>query len=108
MANSAEHVAYLLDQLAAADGLTARHMFGGHTLYIEGKVVGLICDNQLFIKPTAGAEALLEGVDMGPPYQGAKPCFALGAELDDPDLATKALCAVAADLPPPKPKKKNR
>ena len=105
MATSAATVDHLLDLLSAAGVLSARKMFGEHALYLDGKVVALICDDTLFLKPTPGALALLPDVEQGPPYPGAKPHLVLTDTLDDTDLAIRAIRAVADDVPRPKPKK---
>jgi TfoX/Sxy family transcriptional regulator of competence genes len=105
MATSAATIDHLLDLLSAAGDLTARKMFGEYALYLDGKVVALICDDTLFLKPTPSAVALLPDVEQGPPYPGAKPQLVLTDTLDNTDLAIRALRAVADDLPPPKPKK---
>jgi TfoX/Sxy family transcriptional regulator of competence genes len=105
MATSAAIVDHLLDLLSAAGDLSARKMFGEYALYLDGKVVALICDDTLFLKPTPGALALLPDVEQGPPYPGAKPHLVLTDTLDDADLAVRILRAVADDLPMPKPKK---
>ena len=73
-------------------------------LDLGGKVVALVCDDLLFIKPTPGALALIAQPVMAPPYPGAKDQICLEGALDDPDLTMAALRAVAADLPEPKPK----
>lgn len=104
MSNRADTVTRLLDALAAAGDLSARKMFGGHTLYLDGKIVGLICDDRLFIKPTPGAVVALPDAPEDPPYAGARPHLAPDAALDDPDSVIAALRAAWADLPAPKPK----
>ena len=104
MATSAATVDHLLDLLSAAGNLSARKMFGEYGLYLDGTIVAFICDNTLFLKPTPGALSLLPDVDQGPCYPGSKPYLILTETLDDPDLAMRALRAVAADAPPPKPK----
>ena len=104
MATTAATVDHLLDLLSAAGNLTARKMFGEYALYLDGTVVAFICDDTLFLKPTPGALALLPDVDQGPCYPGSKPYLILTETLDDPDLAIRALRAVAADAPTPKPK----
>ena len=105
MPTSAATIAHILDTLADLPGLSARKMFGEYGLYLDTKIVGLICDDQLFIKPTAAATPLLPGIAMGPPYPGAKPHMMMNEILDDPDLAIRVLRAVASDVPEPKPKK---
>ena len=47
MGNDQDFIDYVIDQVDA--GVTYRHMFGGTTLYMNGKVVALICDNQRFV-----------------------------------------------------------
>jgi TfoX/Sxy family transcriptional regulator of competence genes len=85
--------------------LTARQMFGEYALYLDGKVVALVCEDQLFLKPTPGAVAALPGCPAAPPYPGAKPHLLLTDALDEPDRVVLALKAISADLPAPKPKK---
>jgi TfoX/Sxy family transcriptional regulator of competence genes len=104
MGTRADTVDHLLDALSSLP-LSARKMFGEYALYLDGKVVALVCDDQLFLKPTAGAQAALPGCPTAPPYPGAKSHLLVTDALDDPDLVITALKAVATDLPTPKPKK---
>lgn len=75
MATKPEYAAYVCDQLRGAGEVAARKMFGEYGLYCDGKVIGLICDNQLFIKRTEAGAALMPGCPEGEPYKGAKPCL---------------------------------
>ena len=104
MATKAATVTHLLDLLSAAGDLSARKMFGEYGLYLNGTIVAFICDDTLFLKPTPGALALLPDVEQGPCYPGSKPYLILSETLDDPDLCVRALRAVGADAPQPKPK----
>jgi TfoX/Sxy family transcriptional regulator of competence genes len=104
MATRPETIAHLLDALAALP-LSARKMFGEYALYLDGKVVALVCDDQLFLKPSPGARAALPDCPQGPPYPGAKLHLLVTDALDDPDPVTNALKAIAAETPAPKPKK---
>jgi TfoX/Sxy family transcriptional regulator of competence genes len=105
MGTSAATIDHLLDTLAPL-AIIARKMFGEYALYLDGKVVALVCDNQLFLKPTPGAIAALPDSPAAPPYPGAKPHLLVTDALDDPDRLASALRAAAADLPAPKPKKR--
>ena len=105
MPTSPATIAHILDTLADLPGLRAAKMFGEYGLYLDTRIVGLICDDQLFIKPTASAAPLVPNIEMGPPYPGAKPHMMLNETLDNPDLLIRVLRAVAADVPEPKPKK---
>jgi len=104
MSTSAATIDHLTDTLSALT-LTSRRMFGEYALYLEGKTVAFVCDDTLFIKPTAGALALLPEVERGPAYPGSKD-YIIGSEvLDDPELCARVLRVVASETAPPKPKK---
>jgi TfoX/Sxy family transcriptional regulator of competence genes len=104
MSTRPETITHLIDALAPLP-LTARKMFGEYALYLDAKVVALVCDDQLFLKPIPGAQAALPGCPTAPPYPGAKPHLCVTDALDDPDRVIAALKAIASDLPAPKPKK---
>ncbi|MDP1890892.1 MAG: TfoX/Sxy family protein [Gemmatimonadaceae bacterium] len=104
MATDAGYAKYVCDQLHHAGGISARKMFGEYGLYRHGKIVGLICDNQLFVKPTPAGEAVLGTPTYGPPYPGAKLFFNVSDLLDDPEWLVRLIEATDAALPPPKKK----
>ncbi len=104
MATDAGYAKYVCDQLHAAGGITARKMFGEYGLYRHGKIVALIADNQLFVKPTPEGTAVLGTPTYGPPYPGAKPFFNVSDLLDDPEWLVRLILATDAALPPPKKK----
>lgn len=105
MATDADFIAYVHEQSGLGDALDYRKMFGEYALYLDGKVVALVCDNSVFLKPTAAARALLGPVEEGPPYPGARPHIVLDEYLDDSDTLARLLRATAAALPMPRPKK---
>lgn len=84
--------------------MTYRKMFGEFALYVDGKVVALICDDELFLKPTPECKAYLGEVTEAPPFPGANNFFLLSAILDDPDRLAEALRITARALPEQKPK----
>lgn len=83
-------------------------MFGGCTLYLDGKVVALVCDDQLFVKPTSAGRAFIGKVVEAPAYPGAKNSFLIEDQLDDGDWLTKLLTVTAAELPTPRPRRKKK
>ncbi len=105
MATSPATIAHLTDILAGAGDVSARKMFGEYALYLNGKVVALVCDDQLFVKPTPGALALIGAPETAPPYPGAKPHVLITDALDDHDLMARLLQVVAAETSAPKPRK---
>ena len=82
MASNPDFVQFIADQCAGAGDITTRKMFGDYGIYCNGKIFGLISDNQFFIKPTDAARPLLKTIDMRPPYEGAKPYFYI-EDVDD-------------------------
>lgn len=108
MASDPDFLQYITEQLAGVYGLSHRKMFGEYALYMGRKVVALVCDNQLFLKPTAAGRALLEHPTEAPPYPGAKPYLLIDSALDDRDLLAELFRATEGETPEPKPKRTTR
>jgi TfoX/Sxy family transcriptional regulator of competence genes len=102
----ADTVQFICDQAGLGARLTFRKMFGEYALYLDGKVVALVCDDQLFLKPTPEGRALLGAVPEGSPYPGCRPFLMLAAELDNPERLSAALEITARVLSAPKAKAK--
>ncbi|SEM23624.1 Transcriptional regulator of competence genes, TfoX/Sxy family [Pseudoxanthomonas sp. GM95] len=105
MATDADFIEYVHAQAALGAALASKKMFGEYALYLDDKVVALVCDNQVFLKPTTPGRALLHEVIEQPPYPGAKPHYLLADALEDTDTLQRLLRATADALPLPKPKK---
>lgn len=105
MASDLEFVEYVCDQINTAGQITFRKMFGEYAIYCEGKVIALVCDNQFFVKPTAGGRSLIENVEEAPPYPGAKLYFLIGDQLDDREWVSNLARITERETPAPKPKK---
>jgi DNA transformation protein len=107
MATSTNTIAFLLDQLCGAGDMSAKKMFGEYCLYLAGKPVGLVCDDQLYLKPTKAGQALLQQVVEGSPYPGAKPHLLITADQwEEAEWLCDLVRATAKELPLPKPKVK--
>ncbi|MCI4431836.1 MAG: TfoX/Sxy family protein [Burkholderiales bacterium] len=104
MASDLHFVEYVCEQAGRAPALSHRKMFGEYALYMQGKVVGLVCDNLLFVKPTLQGKAVLGATTERPPYPGAKPYFHVAEELEDQELMQRLFRVTALALPPPRPK----
>lgn len=105
MASDQNFVEYIAEQAADAGSITYKKMFGEYGVYVDGKIVGLVCDNQLFIKPTEAGRALISKVVEAPAYPGAKPSFLIEEGLDDGEWLSNLFRVTAQALPAPKPKK---
>jgi TfoX/Sxy family transcriptional regulator of competence genes len=105
MASDQSYVDYVCEQIADAGVISHRKMFGEYAVYCNGKVVALVCDNQLFVKLTDVARRLLGQIKEGQPYPGAKPWVVADEYLDDEELITRLIRDTASILPDPKLKK---
>lgn len=87
--------------ITAAGSVKARRMFGEYGIYCDGKIVALVCDDQLYLRPTPAGRVLLgKHVDEQPPYPGAKPSFRIDGELwDDAEWLAGLVRMTAAALP---------
>ena len=107
MASKQSTVEYIAEQIAQAGNIRYHKMFGEYALYCNEKVVAFVCDDQLFLKPTASGRALIEVLEEAPAYPGSKMYYLISPDLwEDRELMTKLIVATASALPPPKVKKK--
>lgn len=84
-------------------------MFGEYALYCDEKVVALICDDRLFVKPTEAGRSFAEHAEEAPPYPGSKPFILIEEDRwEDRTWLTELIRLTAAALPLPKPKKPKR
>lgn len=98
VASSREMVDYVCDQLRGAGTVTARRMFGEWGLFCGGVYFGCVCDNQLFIKPTATNVDLLERPEPMAPYEGARPYWLI-EDLEDREGLAALVKRTCAELP---------
>ncbi len=105
MASDAGFVEFIREQLRGAGEISVRKLFGEYAIYSGRKVVALVCDDRLFLKPTAAGRALLRTPMEAPPYPGASLYFVLDEHVDDADFLATLVRATESELPEPKPKK---
>lgn len=106
MSSQQKTVDYILEQSAGAGDVSARKMFGEFGMYCDGKIIALICDDQLFVKPTQAGRDYIGAVTEGLPFPKANPYFLIDGDLwDDADWMAGLVRVTAAELPMPKPKK---
>ena len=96
---------FILDALGIPEVFAARAMFGEYALYANGTVVGLVCNDQLYVKILPASSALEHACEKDEAYPGSKPHYVVEehqltqiAEL--PDI----LMAIAESLPAKKKK----
>lgn len=107
MATTKKTIEYLLEQLTHAGEVSARKMFGEYALYCNGKVVALVCDDKLYVKPTKAGKNLIGNVEQAPPYPGAKLYYLISGDLwEDSDWLSELINITEKELPLPKLKAK--
>lgn len=50
MPDSPDFVAHVLEMMRPTAAATARAMFGGHGVYVDGRIVGLVVNDELYLK----------------------------------------------------------
>ena len=108
MASDLNFVKFVADQIDASCEISYRKMFGEYALYSRNKVVALICDDQLFIKPTEAGKSFIGEVVESPPYPGAKLAFLIQDKIEDKEWLTQLITVTEEELPKPKPKRKKQ
>jgi TfoX/Sxy family transcriptional regulator of competence genes len=92
-------VEFVVDQIRDIGNISYKYMFGGCAIYCGNKVVALICNNQLFVKPTQGGEQFIKAVDKMPPYPGAKQYFLIENKIEDKEWLSNLIRITTRELP---------
>ena len=96
---------YVRDCFSAVGDIVIKSMMGGYLVYFNGKLIGDICDNELFLKRTPASDRLLADSDLRYPYEGSRTLMHIFVRFDDMDLISELLEGMYAELPEKKPKK---
>lgn len=107
MATKQGTIDYILDQLTSVHDVSARKMFGEYSLYCDGKVVGLVCDDTLYMKITEeGKQFVGEYYQEGYAYKGAKGSMVIDEDrIEDREWICELIEITALHVPLLKKKK---
>ena len=108
MASDKSFADFIVDQIENVGQITYRKMFGEYVLYCDGKVVALICDNRLFVKPTDAGRTFIGDVVEAPPYEGAKLSFLIDDRVEDRQWISNLIRITYKELPEQKIKTKKK
>ena len=100
-----EYNEYVREALSAAGDIVIKSMMGGYLVYLNGKLIGDICDNELFLKRTPTSDRMLAESELRYPYEGSKTLMHVFDGFDDKALILELLKGMYAELPDKKPKK---
>ncbi len=106
MATSKEFHDYVVESLQKVGSVATRKMMGEYCVYYQGKLIGNICDNCLFLKPTESVLRLMPDAGRAYPYEGSKTLMAVVEDVEDTGLMAEVLEGMYHELPEPKGKRK--
>lgn len=106
MSTKASTIEFILDQLSDLPDVSARKMFGEYALYCAGKVVALVCDDELFVKITDSGKAFVaDRYEEGFAYPGAKPSMRIEGDcIEDRKWISELIRITSEHVPEPKKK----
>lgn len=105
MATTKEFLDYIVENLQKAGDISTRKMMGEYLVYYKGKLVGDVCDNCLYLKPTETVLRLMPDADRDYPYEGSKTRMVIVDDVENTELMTDVLEGMYEELPEPKKKK---
>ena len=106
MATTQEFHDYVMENLRKVGDVSTRKMMGEYCVYYKGKLIGDICDNCLFLKPTESVLRLMPDADRGYPYEGSKTLMVVVDAIENAELMEEVLNEMYKELPEPKKKTK--
>ena len=101
MACNPDFVQYVIDQCSDAGEIAVKKMMGDYCVYCDGVLFCLICDNNFYVKVTEPGRAVLKGVILRSPYDGAKDYFFI-SDVDDREYMMSLVKVTIMALPKPK------
>lgn len=61
-----EFVSYLVEMMQSIGPVSAKSMFGGHGIFLNGLMFGLVADGVLYFKASKNSEEAFKSRDLGP------------------------------------------
>ena len=96
---------YVCESFSTVGDIVIKAMMGGYLVYFNGKLIGDICDNEVFLKRTTTSDRLLAESELRYPYEGSKTLMHVFDRFEDTDLIAELLEGMYTELPEKKPKK---
>lgn len=105
MATSKEYYDYVMEQLLKIPGISSRKMMGEYCIYYYDKVISLLCDNQLLLKPTESVLRQFPDADREYPYEGSNSLMVVVDDIENIEVLETVFIQMYEELPNPKRKK---
>ena len=100
-----EYNEYVREAFSVAGDIIIKSMMGGFLVYFNGKLIGDICANELFLKRTPTSDRLLADSELRYPYEGSKTLMHVFDRFEDAALVQELLDGMYLELPEKKPAK---
>ena len=97
---------YVREVFSAAGEIVIKSMMGGYLIYLNGKLIGDICDNEVFLKRTPTSDRLLADSELRYPYEESKTLMHVFDRFDDTAFIRELLEGMYNELPEKKRKAK--
>lgn len=96
---------FVREIFSVAGDIVIRSMMGGYLIYFNGKLIGDICDNELFLKRTPISDKLLAESELRYPYEGSKTLMYVFDSFEDRVLILELLNGMYSEHPEKKCRK---
>ena len=96
---------YVRASFSESGDIAIKSMMGGYLVYFNDKLIGDICNNELFLKRTPTSDRLLADSELRYPYEGSKTLMHVFDNFDDKTLILDLLDGMYAELPEKQPRK---
>ncbi len=96
---------YVRASFSESGDIAIKSMMGGYLVYFNDKLIGDICNNELFLKRTPTSDRLLADSELRYPYEGSKILMHVFDNFDDKTLIMDLLDGMYAELPGKQPRK---
>ena len=107
MATSPEYAQFVENQFRGLEGFSMRRMFGEYAIYLQGRVLGFLADEQILLQDTPMARKLLPDAERRELFPGSK-LFVIFEDEGNAHLLKSVSEAMWEELPLPKPRKSRK
>lgn len=107
MATSKEYALFVENQFRGLEGFTLKRMFGEYGMYLQGRVLGFLADEQILLQSTPTAMRLLPEAERRELFPGSK-LFIVFPDEGNSQLLKSVSMAMLDELEFPKPRKSAR
>ena len=104
MATSREYALFVENLFRGVERFSMKRMFGEYGIYLQGRVLGFLCDEQILLQDTPTARKLLPNAERKELFPGSK-LFIIFSDEGNHHLLQSVAQAMWEELPVPKPRK---